>query len=420
MYFGINENHYYFLFRDSHIVIPNIIRFLFYLSKQKEKKSITIPKIINITDTLLANSITMNGCTEALKELTYEFYFQQDIDEDSLNSDASAPTRNLELDLLRKELSTQKEVAFSMLLKFVNTTEIQKVIGLILLKDEDNIVDMETELVLSFLQMNSENKISLCNMTDYETLNQLFRLIGKNTLTEGKLFEKISKQFYVLAQKKQITFNELALQSIIVEHILLHCNEMELQKFIILQNLTGSGEDARLARLLKQIICKCFEGSLCGTKQTDRFHSEDGIIDYAKILEKFIQLIQTFSKTFRKEGDSFKTDAKFIENSLEQSLEFFTLISNNAGAKFVESIETQLLSVLQMYIEFLIGISCDKTILFHQLNKIGCEKSPVPLDRSDKSIRNLILKSIISDCVSIFHILCIQSQLIFFQLISLK
>lgn len=96
--------------RNSHIVIPHIIKFLFYLSKQKENTLVTIPKIINVTDTLLANSVTKNGCIEALRELAYEFYVRQsigDADDDSLTPAAA------------KELNTQKEVAFSMLLKFI-------------------------------------------------------------------------------------------------------------------------------------------------------------------------------------------------------------------------------------------------------------------------------------------------------------
>lgn len=80
------------------------------MSKQNDITLITIPKIINVTDTLLANSVTQNGYIEALRELAYEFYVKQsigDADADDLSPSAA------------KELSTQKEVAFSMLLKFI-------------------------------------------------------------------------------------------------------------------------------------------------------------------------------------------------------------------------------------------------------------------------------------------------------------
>lgn len=68
----------------------------------------TIPKIINITDNLLANSITNNGSVEALYHLAFEIYFPRHIDG---HSDEPQQTT--------KELNTQKEVVFSMLLKFI-------------------------------------------------------------------------------------------------------------------------------------------------------------------------------------------------------------------------------------------------------------------------------------------------------------
>lgn len=59
---------------------------------------------------MLANSVSQNGCIEALRELAYEFFVRQsigDVDADDLTPAAA------------KELNTQKEVAFSMLLKFI-------------------------------------------------------------------------------------------------------------------------------------------------------------------------------------------------------------------------------------------------------------------------------------------------------------
>lgn len=119
--------------RNSHVIIPSIIKFLFYLSKQKDKKLITIPKIINITDTLLANGGNVRGSTEALLELAHEFFFQQTMHVDHAiapapaaaagNSVAKTPS-DTESKLNRMELNTQKEVAFSMLLKFLEYSQV--------------------------------------------------------------------------------------------------------------------------------------------------------------------------------------------------------------------------------------------------------------------------------------------------------
>lgn len=68
----------------------------------------SIPKIINITDNLLANSITNNGSVEALYHLAFEIYFPRHIDD----GDSDEPQHTA------KELNTTKEVVLSMLLKF--------------------------------------------------------------------------------------------------------------------------------------------------------------------------------------------------------------------------------------------------------------------------------------------------------------
>lgn len=74
----------------------------------------SIPKIINITDNLLANSITKNGSIEALYQLAYEIYFPRYIDNEPIEENAQNS----------KELNTQKEVVFSMLLKFIDSFKV--------------------------------------------------------------------------------------------------------------------------------------------------------------------------------------------------------------------------------------------------------------------------------------------------------
>lgn len=111
--------------RNSHIIIPSIIKFLFYLSKQKDKKLITIPKIINVTDTLLANGGNVQGSTEALLVLAHEFFFQTDVTVSVGNDGNETKTvGDAETKINRREANTQKEVAFSMLLKFLDDPKV--------------------------------------------------------------------------------------------------------------------------------------------------------------------------------------------------------------------------------------------------------------------------------------------------------
>lgn len=125
------------IYRNSEAVVQNIIKFLFHLSKQKEKNIITIPKIINITDTLLANSAIINSSTLALNEVAYEFFFQQ--------------TPPEEWKLLR-EIYTQKEVAFNMLIKFLDNVEVS-----------NNNCCMEVFYELAFHLLNCCSNCCMCN-----------------------------------------------------------------------------------------------------------------------------------------------------------------------------------------------------------------------------------------------------------------
>lgn len=94
-------------YRDSEIVVPSIIKFLFCLTKEKDRKLITIPKIINITDTLLANDVKSGS--RALNELAFKFFFDESVCDD----------------FSMKEINTQKEVALRMLIKFLHVKEVR-------------------------------------------------------------------------------------------------------------------------------------------------------------------------------------------------------------------------------------------------------------------------------------------------------
>lgn len=129
-----NLKYIHFTFRHSDELIPSIIKFLFYLTKQREKKLISIPKIINITDTLLANNAAVKCSTLALNELAYEFFFKQL--EGIVQPEYGPPVANTNTtidggglsdnsELTSKDISTQKEVAFSMLIKFLDSIEVR-------------------------------------------------------------------------------------------------------------------------------------------------------------------------------------------------------------------------------------------------------------------------------------------------------
>lgn len=108
--------------RKSEILIPSIMRFLFSLTRQKEKKMMTIPKVINITDNLLANNAIRNGSIVSLVELAYEIFFNQKINRSMMVPSPGAGGEPEQTQI--KDLNTQKEVVSSMLVKFLDYPEV--------------------------------------------------------------------------------------------------------------------------------------------------------------------------------------------------------------------------------------------------------------------------------------------------------
>lgn len=85
------------------------MHFLLCLSQQ-----VTVPKIINVTDNLLANNAQVKCGTLALIELAYDFFFK----------DVAPDTNTMTVAHSEVEMITQKEVAFSMLMKFMDDVQV--------------------------------------------------------------------------------------------------------------------------------------------------------------------------------------------------------------------------------------------------------------------------------------------------------
>lgn len=178
-----HDNPYNSHYRDSHILAPKIIAFLFNLAKQKESPQMTIPKIINITDTLLANSITKNGSIEALCQLAYEINFSKCISTHIAQEDRSVILLN------EKESNTQKEVVFSMLLKFIGEPMVKKTICMILLKENkaDNLKNIRNELVDCLMHLFSDKKSLINDYNDFVAVRQMIVHIFSNLERNEKL-----------------------------------------------------------------------------------------------------------------------------------------------------------------------------------------------------------------------------------------
>lgn len=170
----------------SERVVPSTFRFLFLLSRLKDKKLVSIPKIINLCDNLLANRSVVPSGTLALKELAIEFFFKQ--------SDKTATSESVSLSaeemLAQKDSNTQKEVAFSMLIKFLDAIEVQRIVCAILLLNKGQQPDNEHEVLVNIVQLIAERKISLDDPRAYESISAIFHILDISVI-QGAIFEKI-------------------------------------------------------------------------------------------------------------------------------------------------------------------------------------------------------------------------------------
>lgn len=139
-----------------------MIKFLIQLTHKSDRKLITIPKIISITNNLLANNAVLDCAVLALKSLSYEIFFMPPVGGNAaLNTladyrapfqspvtrspvqqrrhaaeeSAAAAAAAEALLANSRELDTQKEVVLGMLEKFVDANELQHVVALLLLRE---------------------------------------------------------------------------------------------------------------------------------------------------------------------------------------------------------------------------------------------------------------------------------------------
>ncbi|XP_031632927.1 huntingtin [Contarinia nasturtii] len=289
------------IIRNSHILTPKIIKILFYLAKQKEKPQMTIPKIINITDNLLANSITKNGSVEALYQLSYEIYFPRRIDNEPVE-DSQQNT---------KEKNTQKEVVFSMLLKFIDSIKVKKMICMILMKETSGSKEIHAELAECLLHTLSDQKVLVTTLDDYHLLRKMCTHIRPYLIQEkANCLRLVSR----LQRRSDSILDDVAVKSIVLECISEVTDESTVLACVA-NKLDATAVNILAESIRNDLISSIsytgfeynllFEGNLCK------------IIEFLQILECYLNAITIILRNYNETAQSFKSyfgvDSKFLE-----------------------------------------------------------------------------------------------------------
>ncbi|KAG4067967.1 hypothetical protein HA402_010653 [Bradysia odoriphaga] len=189
--------------RESEVVVPSIIKFLFCLTKEKDRKLITIPKIINITDTLLANDVRSGS--RALNELAFKFFFDETGCEDGFSI---------------KDINTQKEVALRMLIKFLHVREIQISLCNILMLLRSSTSDNENSFYVNLLQVIDDNRELFVDVEQFDSIDLCFKVVSESTLMEESNLRKTFSLFYNYINQNERSVEVMSVISILIENVL--------------------------------------------------------------------------------------------------------------------------------------------------------------------------------------------------------
>lgn len=213
--------------RNAFITVPAMLQFLMQLTHKSDRQLITIPKIISITNNLLANGAVRDVALLALKTLSYELFFMHSPIEDTADGNAAvqragcqsplsvSPTQETReaLQAQRRELDTQKEVVLGMLEKFVDARGVQQLLALLLLY-ERSLQQLDAPAYLSAQDANvvygllcrslASGQLRVQNFADLRLIESCFRNNGNYVLAGSKEFLQLLQLFIEQVRKVEI------------------------------------------------------------------------------------------------------------------------------------------------------------------------------------------------------------------------
>ncbi|KAH8241161.1 hypothetical protein KR032_000598, partial [Drosophila birchii] len=258
--------------RNAFIIIPPMLRFLVQLTHKSDRQLITIPKIISITNNLLASSSVREVALLALRTLSYELFFMHSQLEEALDTDSghnssrtacqsplsAAPTPETREALLaqRRELDTQREVVLGMLEKFIEARPSQQVLALLLLF-ERSVEQLEEAPYRSAQDADTVYGIlcrGLCSRQwrlhtagDLRLLETCLRNNGNHVLADSKGFLQLLQLFI---EQGVGNFGDLALAMVMLANVILKTEEIYLVNHIKLYLKNNPTAERRLQALL--------------------------------------------------------------------------------------------------------------------------------------------------------------------------
>ncbi|XP_050082071.1 huntingtin [Anopheles aquasalis] len=208
---------------DAEHLMRQVVRFLFKLSAlNRDKPMVTVPKIINICDNLLANHLIRQTAIASVKALSHEVFLVR-----SFNGSATS-SKGFEL----TECCTQKEVVMNMLIKFPEELEVYHILPMILYSERW--YDLETgqdascepDVLAALLQALDSGKLVVENERAYANLAQLMGCLSANLLLESKTMLRFIEILYSTMSNDSLTAQQRVIHAeLIVRSVFLRTEE---------------------------------------------------------------------------------------------------------------------------------------------------------------------------------------------------
>ncbi|XP_064551246.1 uncharacterized protein htt [Drosophila montana] len=284
--------------RNAPIIVPVMLKFLMQLTHKSDRQLITIPKIISITNNLLANGAVRDVALLALKTLSYELFFMHSPLDEALEEDASAqqqrrgscqspltavPTQDTKEALLaqRRELDTQKEVVLGMLEKFIDARAVQQLLALLLLY-ERSLQHLDAPKYLSAQDANvlygmvcrslATGQLRLHTFGDLRLLESCFRNNGNYVLADSKEFLQLLQLFI---EQEVGNFGDLALAMIMLANVILKTEEIYLVNHIKLYLKNNPTAERRLQAAAAAAAAATVTSTTASAPESSTLHWQD-------------------------------------------------------------------------------------------------------------------------------------------------
>ncbi|XP_053680458.1 huntingtin [Anopheles nili] len=216
---------------DSEALMRQVVRFLFQLSGLvREKPLVSIPKIINICDNLLANNVIRRTAIASVQALSHEIFLLR-------LSSKSIASKVFEA----AECSTQKEVVLNMLIKFPDELDVYRVVPMIMyserLHDSDGTqaTNCESDVLSALLQVFGDGKLVVTNDREYAIVLRLMECFERSMLLESKMVLRFVEILYTTVSNESCdTLQKVIYGELIIKQVLQKMEETYLLNHVTL------------------------------------------------------------------------------------------------------------------------------------------------------------------------------------------